>query len=116
MSSARCNATARRGYEIAQKVEALRELAPIIRAHHERLNGSGYPDGLVGEQIPLLARIIAVADTWDAMVSVRPYRVPLTHAEAVTELRRVSGSELDPRCVAGAARRVRRRSTGSSLV
>src|SRR5262249_1774052 len=80
-----------RGFGIAQRVEALRGVAPIIRAHHERLNGQGYPDGLRGDDIPLLARIIAVADTYDAMTSSRPYRSALSHEHAVAELRRVTG-------------------------
>jgi diguanylate cyclase len=88
-----------RGFDIARRVEALRPLAPVIRAHHERINGQGYPDGLRGDEIPLLARIIAVADTYDAMTSSRPYRTALAHEAAVAELRRVSGTELDPRCV-----------------
>ena len=79
--------------------EALRALAPIIRAHHERMNGSGYPDGLSGDEIPLLARIIAVADTYDAMTSNRPYRGARNPDEAAAELLRVAGSELDARCV-----------------
>jgi HD-GYP domain-containing protein (c-di-GMP phosphodiesterase class II) len=90
---------ATRGYEIARQVEALRSLAPIIRAHHERLDGSGYPDALSGDDIPLLARIIGVADTWDAMVSSRPYRAAMTQAAAIAELRRVSGTKLDARCI-----------------
>ena len=88
-----------RGDEIARRVPALRALAPVIRAHHERMDGRGYPDGLQGEEIPLLARIIAVADTYDAITSSRPYRPAMTHGEAVAELRRVRGVELDPRCV-----------------
>jgi HD-GYP domain-containing protein (c-di-GMP phosphodiesterase class II) len=88
-----------RGYDIARRVEALRTLAPVIRAHHERFNGRGYPDGLAGEAIPVLARVIAVADTYDAMTSPRPYRPALSHEAAVAELRRVRGTELDPRCV-----------------
>jgi HD-GYP domain-containing protein (c-di-GMP phosphodiesterase class II) len=90
---------ASRGFEIANRVEALRGIAPVIRAHHERLNGQGYPDGLRGEDIPLLARIIAVADTYDAITSTRPYRPAAGHESAVAELRRVSGTELDERCV-----------------
>jgi HD-GYP domain-containing protein (c-di-GMP phosphodiesterase class II) len=90
---------AQRGYEIAQRVPALRALAPVIRAHHERVGGSGYPDALSGEQIPLLARIIAVADSYDAMTSARPYRAAMSRAEAIDELRRVRGHELDARCV-----------------
>ncbi len=90
---------AARGHEIAERVDALRDVASVIRAHHERLDGSGYPDGLQGEQIPLLARIIAVADTYDAMTSARPYRETLSHDAALAELRRVAGRELDARCV-----------------
>jgi HD-GYP domain-containing protein (c-di-GMP phosphodiesterase class II) len=88
-----------RGYEIAERVPALRALAPVIRAHHERIGGTGYPDALTGEQIPLLARIIAVADSYDAMTSSRPYRDAMARAEAIGELRRVRGRELDARCV-----------------
>ena len=88
-----------RGYEIAERVPALKSLAPVIRAHHERMSGNGYPDGLDGERIPLLARIIAVADSYDAMTSRRPYRAAMTGEEAVAELLRVRGSELDARCV-----------------
>jgi HD-GYP domain-containing protein (c-di-GMP phosphodiesterase class II) len=88
-----------RGDEIARRVPALRTLAPVIRAHHERLDGSGYPDALRGDCIPLLARIIAVADTYDAITSSRAYRPAMTHDEGVAELLRVRGSELDARCV-----------------
>ncbi|MEX2245315.1 MAG: HD-GYP domain-containing protein [Dehalococcoidia bacterium] len=88
-----------RGDEIARRVDTLRALAPVIRAHHERLDGSGYPDGLRGEAIPLLARIVAVADTYDAITSTRPYRPAMTHEQALAELRRVRGIELDARCV-----------------
>lgn len=72
----------------------------IVRSHHERYDGSGMPDALVGDQIPLEARIAAVADTFDAMTSARPYRpgVPLT--DTLAELRRCSGTQLDPKCVA----------------
>jgi HD-GYP domain-containing protein (c-di-GMP phosphodiesterase class II) len=90
---------AARGGSIANRVDALQPLAHVIRAHHERYNGQGYPDGLAGDEIPLLARIIAVADTYDAMTSDRPYRHALEHDAAVAELRRVSGTELDRACV-----------------
>jgi hypothetical protein len=88
-----------RGASIARRVLALRPLAPVIRAHHERYRGQGYPDGLAGEEIPLLSRIIAVADTYDAMTSERPYRHRLSHDEAIAEIQRVRGVELDPACV-----------------
>lgn len=67
-----------------------------IRQHQENFDGSGYPDGLAGEQIHLFARIIAVADTWDAMTSDRPYRKALDRDRAINELRSASGSQLDP--------------------
>jgi HD-GYP domain-containing protein (c-di-GMP phosphodiesterase class II) len=90
---------ARRGFEIAERVDALRPVARIVRAHHERLDGSGYPDGLRGDEIPLLARIVAVADTYDAMTSSRPYRAAIAHEEACAELLRVRGRTLDAGCV-----------------
>jgi putative two-component system response regulator len=71
----------------------------IIRSHHERLDGSGFPDGLRGNDIPLEARIVAVADSFDAMTSERPYRDPRAPDEALRELRRVAGSQLDPDAV-----------------
>lgn len=88
-----------RGYEIASQVDPLRDLAHVIRCHHERLDGTGYPNGLVGDEIPLLARIIAVADTYDAITSQRPYRGPRSHLEAMGEILDASGATLDPRCV-----------------
>ncbi|HXF50756.1 MAG TPA: HD-GYP domain-containing protein, partial [Dehalococcoidia bacterium] len=90
---------ASRGDEIAGRTPALRPLRDAIRHHHERWDGGGYPDGLAGEAIPLFARIIAVADTYDALTSPRPYRPALDHEAAVAELRRVRGTQLDPRCV-----------------
>lgn len=70
-----------------------------IRGHHERLDGSGYPDGLADDEVEIGARIVAVADSYDAMTSERPYRAAMTHAEAMAELRRCSGNKLEPRCV-----------------
>jgi putative nucleotidyltransferase with HDIG domain len=70
-----------------------------IRHHHEKMDGSGYPDGLKGEEIPLPARIMAVVDVFDAMTSDRPYRPALTFDEALEEMKRMSGAELDPNCV-----------------
>jgi HD-GYP domain-containing protein (c-di-GMP phosphodiesterase class II) len=71
----------------------------VVRSHHERVDGSGYPDGLRGEQIPLVARIVAVADAFDAMISERPYRPARSRPEAIRELLRCSGTHFDPRCV-----------------
>jgi HD-GYP domain-containing protein (c-di-GMP phosphodiesterase class II) len=68
----------------------------IIRHHHEKFAGGGYPSGLKGEEIPLGARILSVADTFDAMNSARPYRGKKSKEEIIAELKRVSGTQLDP--------------------
>jgi len=81
-------------------LEFFDEGATIVRHHHERLDGSGYPDGLSGDRIPLGARIVAVADVYDALTSGRPYRAGLPHDEAVSVLRREAGRTLDGRLVA----------------
>jgi putative two-component system response regulator len=75
-------------------------LTEIVLHHHERFDGDGYPAGLRGEEIPLGARLVAVADTFDALTSVRPYRAAHTAVEAMAVLEEVSGSQLDPRAVA----------------
>jgi len=72
----------------------------VVRSHHERLDGAGFPDGLRGDAIPLEARIVAVADAFDAMTSERPYRAPRLPPAALRELRDVSGTQLDPEAVA----------------
>jgi hypothetical protein len=74
-------------------------LTAMVRHHHERMDGTGYPDGLKGDQIPLGARIIAVADTFDALTSTRPYRGAARHQQAIEILRQASGSQLDPAAV-----------------
>jgi len=79
--------------------ERVADLCPLVRHHHERLDGSGYPDGLKGDAIPLGARILAVADAYDAMTSTRPYRAPFTPEAAFAELRRDAGPRLDPAAV-----------------
>jgi HD-GYP domain-containing protein (c-di-GMP phosphodiesterase class II) len=83
------------GGELVERIDAFAHLAPAVRASHERWDGHGYPDGLAGEQIPLAARIIAACDTYDAIVTDRPYRAGRTPAEAAAELRRVAGTQLD---------------------
>jgi len=89
----------RRGVEMVRHLDFLKPAQSAILHHHERLDGSGYPDGLTGESIPLEARILAVVDAYDAMTSARPYRPPLSHEEAAAELRRCSGTQFDPQCV-----------------
>jgi putative nucleotidyltransferase with HDIG domain len=71
----------------------------VVRSHHERLDGAGFPDGLHGDAIPLEARIVAVADAFDAMTSERPYRAPRPPADALGELHHVAGTQLDPDAV-----------------
>jgi HD-GYP domain-containing protein (c-di-GMP phosphodiesterase class II) len=71
----------------------------VARWHHERWDGSGYPDGLAGEEIPLAARIVAVADVYDALISRRPYKEPWSAEKSVAELRRLAGQHLDPEIV-----------------
>jgi HD-GYP domain-containing protein (c-di-GMP phosphodiesterase class II) len=83
------------GGDLVARIDAFAHLAPAVRASHERWDGGGYPDGLAGERIPLAARIIAACDTWDAMVTDRPYRRARTVRQAQAELRRVAGTQLD---------------------
>jgi putative two-component system response regulator len=71
----------------------------VVRSHHERWDGSGYPDGKQGEEIPLAARIVAVADAFQAMIEPRPYREPRTRATALEEISSESGRQFDPGCV-----------------
>ena len=84
------------GAEIVAGVEFLDAAVPAIRSHHERWDGSGYPDGLAGEAIPLIARIVNVADTFDACTSRRPYQEPVSAAEAASILGRLRGVQTDP--------------------
>ena len=88
------------GEDILRPITLLRPLLPGVRSHHEHFDGSGYPDGLSGEAIPIEARIMAVADAFDAMTSNRPYRKALPEEEALAELRRNAGTHFDPRIVA----------------
>lgn len=87
---------ARKGYEIASSNNELRGIADEIRHHHERWDGTGYPDGLSRESIPLLSRIIAVVDAYDAMTNNRCYRRAMAPEDAIAELRRCAGSQFDP--------------------
>jgi len=87
------------GSDIVAAVTQLQPIMPIIRHHHENYDGSGYPDGLKGSDIPLLARIIRIVDSYDAMVSLRPYKQPLSTYEAIKELTAGAGKQFDPELV-----------------
>lgn len=88
------------GEDILRPIALLHPLLPGVRHHHEQFDGRGHPDGLKGQEIPIEARIMAVADAFDAMTSSRPYREALPEEEALTELRRAAGAQFDPRVVA----------------
>ncbi len=87
------------GAQLCKKVSFLGHIYPIVYHHHERWDGSGYPDGLAGEDIPLPARIVTIADAYDAMTNDRPYRRARGHDYAVSELRRHAGQQFDPALV-----------------
>jgi len=87
------------GQVVLEQAGALRDAATIVLHHHEWFDGRGYPHGLRGEDIPIGARIIAIADAYEAMVAGRPYRAPIDHDAAIAELRRHSGVQFDPQLV-----------------
>ena len=87
------------GEELLAGIAGLQHLAPAVRATHEAWDGSGYPDGLAGDDIPLTARIVTVVDAFDAMTSERAYRKPLPRHEALRRLRAGAGMQFDPRVV-----------------
>ena len=87
------------GAEILAHIEQMKNVSRIMRAHHEKWDGSGYPEGLKGDAIPVHARIISVADAFDAMTTDRPYRDAADLETAAEEIRRFSGKEFDPEIV-----------------
>jgi len=87
------------GQVILEQASSLREAVPVVLHHHEHFNGGGYPHGLRGNEIPLAARIVAVADAYHAMVYDRPYKTARDHAEALHELRKNAGTQFDPQVV-----------------
>ncbi|MCS7215332.1 MAG: HD domain-containing protein [Thermodesulfovibrio sp.] len=87
------------GSSILQHLKQLKDIIPGVRHHHENFNGTGYPDQLKGEEIPLIARIISVADNFDALTTDRPYRKALSTDEAVAQIEQKSGTQFDPKIV-----------------
>ena len=88
-----------KGAAILEAIPELITLLPIVRSHHERWDGTGYPDSLSGDRIPRPARIVAVADAFDAMTSDRPYRNAMSFDQVFQEYRDKSGTHFDPDCV-----------------
>lgn len=84
------------GVEIIKSVESLKGVIPLIKHHHERYDGKGYPNGLTGKEIPYLARVLTVVDSFDAMTSNRPYNRRKSYEEGIEELRKCSGAQFDP--------------------
>lgn len=84
------------GYQILREITFLRDVAEVVRAHHERYDGQGYPHRLRGDDIPIAARILAVLDAYVAMTSSRPYRRTRTHEDAMQEIMRNAGTQFDP--------------------
>lgn len=105
----------RRGKEILEPLSFLKEALPVVCHHHERYDEQGYPDGLKGEEIPLGARIIAVADSYDAMSSDRPYRKRLSEEECIAGLKKSAGKQLDPRLVEAFLQVLKNRDQGSGV-
>jgi len=87
------------GERILEPIEAYGEIIPMVKQHHEWFNGKGYPDGLSGEAITLGARILAVADVYDALSSQRPYRKKMSSKQVLQVIREGTGSHFDPRAV-----------------
>jgi HD-GYP domain-containing protein (c-di-GMP phosphodiesterase class II) len=87
------------GATIVGNIKQLRPIIPGIKYHHEHYDGTGYPEGLHGEEIPLIARIIAVADTYDAIIHERSYHRGVSKGEAVTEITENTGTQFDPKIV-----------------
>lgn len=100
------------GEQIVTQVRFLKEIAPLVRHHHEAWDGSGYPDGLKGDDIPVGARILAVATAFDAMTSDRPYHDRMDEETAVAELKASAGGKFDPEVVQAFLRMLRRRHHG----
>lgn len=107
---------AAKGGDILKQVKSLLPLASAVRHHHERFDGSGYPDGLAGEDIPYCARIIGLVDAYDAMTSPRPYRPGIAHHAALAEIHGGSGQQFDPDLVSAFESLVAKRGSLAALL
>lgn len=87
------------GFKMLEEIKGMEDVAKIVKSHHERVDGAGYPDGLKGETIPIESKIINIVDSFDAMVSTRPYRKTMSENEAVEELRKGKGKQFEPELV-----------------
>ncbi len=85
-----------KGEEILKPIKNFTEILPIIKHHHERIDGKGYPDGLKGEEIPLLAKILCLADSFDAMTAERPYKHAVSREDALSQIKQKTGTQFDP--------------------
>jgi HD-GYP domain-containing protein (c-di-GMP phosphodiesterase class II) len=101
------------GVEIIRPLEGQGSVRDLILSHHERWDGSGYPRGIAGEEIPLGARVLGAVDAYESMVTGRPYRAPLGRDQAVAELKAGSGTQFDPRVVEALLRVVARERSAS---
>jgi len=98
---------------ILKPIKQLKDIIPMLKYHHERMDGKGYPEGLKGEEIPLLAKILCVADAYDAMTSDRPYRSSPGRDFAISELKRCAGTQFDPRVVDAFLRYLKKQEEGA---
>jgi HD-GYP domain-containing protein (c-di-GMP phosphodiesterase class II) len=104
------------GEHVLRPIQSLQAILPIVRHHHERWDGSGYPDELAGRAIPLGARIVAVCDAYRAMTEHRPYRAALSGAEARRELEQGAGTQFDGECVTALLKALERRDSTATVV
>jgi HD-GYP domain-containing protein (c-di-GMP phosphodiesterase class II) len=104
------------GEHILRPIQSLNAILPIVRHHHERWDGTGYPDKLAGRAIPLGARIVSVCDAYRAMTEDRPYRAALSNQEARKELHEGAGGQFDPDCVEAMIRALDRRDSQAQVV